>query len=543
MKIIKRDGRIVEYDRDKIFTAISKANRDVREPERASNKQIETIIKHIEELNKKRMLVEDIQDFIETDLMKIKKYALAKSYIIYRYTRALVRKNNNTDESILSIIKNGNTNNDYQTNNQNIVTNRNLIASEVSKNLSKRILLPEKTVIEHENGFIYFHDLEYFLEPFINTSTINFIDILDNESITNKPSNLRDACLTLSEIINITSSNQINEVNINLTKIVKYYKPKDNIKESINILFQQLSTLINIKGTLPKANFYLKIEKGYEELSIKLIQEIINKYQNNYQNINLYYELNEDNYINQKYYYLTKEIMKYNIFIVNKKLLQDNYFQENTFNEGKVSLNLVRIALNSNDEEEFYKILDDKLEIIKEALLSKYHSLLGTISNTSPILWQTGALAKLNKFDKIDKLLKNNSTLSIGFLGLYEVNKIMKKDDFSLKIIKYIKKTCDNWKKETNLNFNLVSIYNKEISSYFLKSDLDKFGLIKDITDKEYYHLSYEMDYKNIEEQLIMENKYQNITKSYSIIKKNDDIENILELIYNNIQVVKIKGE
>ena len=545
MKIIKRDGRIVEYDRNKIYLAITKANKDVTEPERVSNKQIESIIKHIEELNKKRMLVEDIQDFIETELMKIKKYALAKSYIIYRYTRALVRKNNTSDESILSIIKNGNKQ-ETKTNSNNIITNRNLIASEVSKNLAMRILLPEKVVTEHENGSIYFHDMEYFLEPFINTSTINYIDILDDHS----PNNLLETCIFLSEIIQIVSSYQINEINLNITKIVKYIKPHDNIKEDIKILFHQLNNLITIKGLPPKVNLYLKIENNFEDKSISLIKEIINNYQNNNSNnINLYYELNEENYINKKYYFLTKEVLRTNnIIIINKRLLQNKkYNQENTFNQGIVSINLIRIALESKgNEEEFFKLLDEKLEIIKEALFAKYHSLLGTTANTSPILWQNGALSRLLPNDKIDKVLKSNSTLSIGYLGLYELNKIMKKDNnYSLKIIKYIKKTCDNWKKETNLNFNLISIYNKEISTYFLKTDQEKYGIIKDITDKEYYNLSYEMKYDNMEAKLIEENKYQNITyNTYSILNINNDIKQILELIYNNIQYVKIiKGE
>ena len=545
MKIIKRDGRIVEYDRNKIYLAITKANKDVTEPERVSNKQIESIIKHIEELNKKRMLVEDIQDFIETELMKIKKYALAKSYIIYRYTRALVRKNNTSDESILSIIKNGNKQ-ETKTNSNNIITNRNLIASEVSKNLAMRILLPEKVVAEHENGSIYFHDMEYFLEPFINTSTINYIDILDDHS----PNNLLETCIFLSEIIQIVSSYQINEINLNITKIVKYIKPHDNIKENIKILFHQLNNLITIKGLPPKVNLYLKIENNFEDKSISLIKEIINNYQNNNSNnINLYYELNEENYINKKYYFLTKEVLRTNnIIIINKRLLQNKkYNQENTFNQGIVSINLIRIALESKgNEEEFFKLLDEKLEIIKEALFAKYHSLLGTTANTSPILWQNGALSRLLPNDKIDKVLKSNSTLSIGYLGLYELNKIMKKDNnYSLKIIKYIKKTCDNWKKETNLNFNLISIYNKEISTSFLKTDQEKYGIIKDITDKEYYNLSYEMKYDNMEAKLIEENKYQNITyNTYSILNINNDIKQILELIYNNIQYVKIiKGE
>ena len=165
MKIIKRDGRIVEYNRQKIKNAIMHANNDVSENNRANKKQIENIIKHIEELNKKRMLVEDIQDMIETELMKIKKFDLAKAYIIYRYKRALVRKSNITDESILSLIKNNNYENNDEEKKELVSIQRDLIASEVSKDLTKRVLLPEKIREAHDNGILYFHDAEYFLQP------------------------------------------------------------------------------------------------------------------------------------------------------------------------------------------------------------------------------------------------------------------------------------------------------------------------------------------------------------------------------------------
>ena len=240
MKIIKRDGRIVEYNRQKIENAIMHANNDVIEINRVNKKQIDNIIKHIEELNKKRMLVEDIQDMIETELMKLKKYDLAKAYIIYRYKRALVRKSNITDESILSLIKNNNLENDYKNSNNTIAIQRDLIASEVSKDLTKRVLLPEKIIEAHNNGVLFFHDMEYFLQPIINSCSINLEKVFSNKVIINnnileEPSDFLSACNILAQIIANVSLSQIGEQSINIKHLSKYLKlSDDNIEKQLN---------------------------------------------------------------------------------------------------------------------------------------------------------------------------------------------------------------------------------------------------------------------------------------------------------------------
>jgi len=183
MKVIKRDGKAVDYNREKIEIAIEKANKEVKQGEKASKEEIKEITKYIENLEKKRMLVEDIQDIIEEQLMDRKKFELAKKYMIYRYTRALVRRQNTTDESILGIIKNQNRNIQNEGSNKNsslVAKQRDYIAGEVSKDLSKRILLPEKIANAHENGILYFHNMEYFIEPMFNSSILNLRDMLDN---------------------------------------------------------------------------------------------------------------------------------------------------------------------------------------------------------------------------------------------------------------------------------------------------------------------------------------------------------------------------
>ena len=173
MKVIKRDGRAVEYDKEKIEIAIEKANKEVRKSEKISKAEINEIINYIEELDRKRMLVEDIQDIIEQKLMEYKKYELAKKYIVYRYTRTLVRKQNTTDESILGLIKNQEMIKEDLEKDVTLVSNqRDYIAGEVSKDLTKRILLPEKITKAHEDGILHFHDSEYFLQPKLNSTLI-----------------------------------------------------------------------------------------------------------------------------------------------------------------------------------------------------------------------------------------------------------------------------------------------------------------------------------------------------------------------------------
>ena len=216
MKIIKRDGRVVDYDRQKISTAIEKANREVRGREKATKEEIKGIIEYIEELDKKRMLVEDIQDTIEERLMEIGKYELAKRYIVYRYNRALIRKQNTTDESILGLIRNENKELAEENSNKNTMlasTQRDYIAGEVSRDLTNRLLLPEKIVKAHQDGVLHFHDADYFVQPIFNCCLINIADMLDNGTVMNgkmieSPKSFQVACTVTTQIIAAVASNQ-----------------------------------------------------------------------------------------------------------------------------------------------------------------------------------------------------------------------------------------------------------------------------------------------------------------------------------------------
>ena len=176
MQVIKRDGSTVSFDRHKIVVAIQKANKAVEEGERLPESDIDTIASFVEGKKRKRFLVEDIQDMVEKQIMNRGRYELAKAYIIYRYNRALVRKANTTDESILSLISNKNKDVMEENSNKNAVmvsTQRDLIAGEVSRDLTRRIVLPEKISRAHDEGILHFHDSDYFIQPMFNCCLIN----------------------------------------------------------------------------------------------------------------------------------------------------------------------------------------------------------------------------------------------------------------------------------------------------------------------------------------------------------------------------------
>lgn len=574
MKIIKRDGRIVEYNRQKIENAIMRANNDVIESNRINKRQIDNIIKHIEELNKKRMLVEDIQDMIETELMKIKKYDLAKAYIIYRYKRALVRKSNITDESILSLIKQNNYEKENQEKNELVSIQRDLIASEVSKDLTKRVLLPEKISEAHQKGIIFFHDSEFFLQPLINSCFINYKEILENDIIINenklnKPTDFIEACNVLSQIIFNVSLNQYGEETINIKHLGKYLKlskekykfNKENLKKhlenGIKIIMYQVNSLMLIRKKSPIVNLLLSVNDEYTKLiSEEIITQYINVFKQNEKNPKLIFILNSQNSgFNNKIIDLLNS--KSQIYLISQKFIKENdiCLNEGSFNQGIVSINLSQIGLESNYEEDiFWNLLDERLDLCFEALMCRYHALLGTLSNTSPIHWQTGIISKLNKNEKIDSLLKlNNSTLTLNYIGLNELCYIIKKESiinkeaqkFALKVLKYIRSKCDYWKKNTGINFLISGIPSKEQSKYFLNIDKEKYGIIKNITDKEYYNFSYNTeDNINAFDKIKQLMPFQNICSGKDItclnIKNNDNVNEIINFIYENIKYTKI---
>ena len=637
MKIIKRDGRVVDYDRQKISIAIDKANQEVKGREKATKEDIKEIIEYIEDLNKKRMLVEDIQDIIEEQLMEKGKYELAKKYIVYRYTRALVRKANTTDESILGLIRNENKELAEENSNKNTMlasTQRDYIAGEVSRDLTNRLLLPEKIVQAHQDGILHFHDADYFVQPIFNCCLINISDMLDNGTVMNGkliecPKSFQVACTVTTQIIAAVASNQYGGQSVDLRHLGKYlrksyekfkkelsekYKDKlpeeiieeianDRVKKELKAGVQtiqyQINTLMTTNGQSPFVTLFLNLQEGdpYIKENAMIIEEVLRQRYEGIKNEagvyvtpafpKLVYVLDEHNCLKGgEYDYLTKLAVKcsskrmYPDYISAKKMRENyegnvfspmgcrsflspwkdeegNYKFEGRFNQGVVSINLPQIAIIADkDEEKFWKILDERLELCKEALMCRHYALLGTTSDISPIHWQYGALARLEKGEKIDKLLYGGySTMSLGYIGLYEMTKAMKDvshtepegHDFALKVMKYLKETVAKWKKETNIGFALYGTPAESLCYKFARVDKEKFGTIKDITDKGYYTNSYHVDVRekiDAFDKLSFESEFQKLSTGGAIsyieipnMQKNvSALETAVKFIYDNIQ-------
>lgn len=493
MKVIKRDGRVVDYDRNKISIAIEKANNEVLDKkEKASKEDIKIITNYIEKIDKKRILVEDMQDIIEQKLMEIGKYELAKKYIVYRYTRALVRKSNTTDETILGLIRNQNRTD--ETNKKNTIkasSQRDYIAGEVSKDLTKRLLLPEKISKANEEGILYFHNSDYFIEPIINYCVTNLKDMLYNGTTINgikieEPKTFERACNILTQIIAHVGSNIYGKQYIDLSCLGKFlrkakenYKKefgekidnniieellktfeKNQLKDGVQTIKYQLKTLLTTGGREPDVILYLDLnqEKEYLKENLKIKEELINQ--------------------------------------MPEEISEEKYKFAGKFNQGIVTINLPQIAIIADeDEEKFYKILDEKMELCKEALMCRHYQLLGTPSDISPIIWQNGGISRLKPQEKIDKLLYSKySSLSLGYIGTNEMAELIKnketieqKDKFIINVIKSLKETIEKWKKETNIGFVLDGHPPENVGHKFAIKDKERYGTIKNVTDKGYY--------------------------------------------------------
>jgi ribonucleoside-triphosphate reductase len=637
MKVVKRDGHIVDFDRSKIVTAIRKANAEVDPEEKISDDKIETIVHGIETKKRKRILVEDIQDIIEQDLMEDGKYVLAKTYIIYRYTRELVRKANTTDDSILSLIKNRNKDVMEENSNKNATvasTQRDLIAGEVSKDLTRRVLLPEKISKAHDEGVLHFHDADYFLQPIFNCCLINIKDMLENGTVMNgklieSPKSFQVACTVMTQIIASVASSQYGGQSVDLIHLGKYlrksyekYKERftkdfgdkvdadtleamiqerlnDELRSGVQTIQYQINTLMTTNGQSPFVTLFLHLdpEDEYVEENARIIIEVLRQRYEGIKNEagvyvtpafpKLIYVLDEFNCLKGgKYDYITEMAVKcsakrmYPDYISAKKMRENyegnvfspmgcrsflapwkdekgQYKFEGRFNQGVVSLNLPQIGIIARgDEELFWKILDERLELCYEALMCRHNALMGVTSDVSPIHWQYGAIARLGKGERIDKYLLNGySSISLGYIGLYEVTKLMKGvshttpegQEFALRIMHKLRNACDTWKKETGLGFALYGTPAESLCYRFARIDKERFGTIPDITDKGYYTNSYHVDVRediDAFEKFTFESQFQSISSggaiSYvEIPNMANNLEALTELVkflYDNIQ-------
>ncbi len=637
MKVQKRDGRIVTYEADKITAAIKKANVEVENSQKANEDLIYEAIENVEKTTGDVIPVEMIQDIIEKTLVGHNKYVLAKKYMIYRYQRSLLRKSNTTDESILKLIRNENKELAEENSNKNTAhasTQRDYIAGEVSRDVTKRLLLPEHITMAHENGVLHFHDADYFIQPIFNCCLINIQDMLDNGTVMNgklieSPKSFQVACTVTTQIMAAVASNQYGGQSVNVAHLGKYLRKSrdkfqketqarfkdtlndeainnivemrvaDELKSGVQTIQYQINTLMTTNGQSPFVTLFLQIDEDdeYVDENVKIVEEILRQRLEGIKNEQgvyvtpafpkLVYVLDENNCLKGgKYDYVTRLAVKcsakrmYPDYISAKKMRENyegnvfgpmgcrsflapwkdkdgNYKWEGRFNQGVVSINLPQIGIIANgNEDKFWQLFDERLNICYEALMCRHKALEGTLSDVSPIHWQYGAIARLKKGEMIDKYLHGGySSISLGYIGLYELTYLMTGEsqtsgrgkNFAMKVMCHMRDKVNEWKAATNIGFALYGTPAETLCYRFAKIDREKYGVIENVTDKGYYTNSYHVDVReNISafDKFDIESEFQNISLGGAIsyveipnVQNNlEALETLVKYIYDNIQ-------
>ena len=649
MKIIKRSGAEVTFDISKILAAVRKANNEVVTTERLSEEQMIAITNNVmntcTEMSRS-LNVEEIQDLVENQIMEQGAFSVARKYITYRYKRALVRKSNSTDEQILSLLECNNEEVMQENSNKNPTVNsvqRDYMAGEVSKDITKRFLLPDKIVAAHEQGIIHFHDADYFAQHMHNCCLVNLEDMLQNgtvisETMIEKPKSFSTACNIATQSIAQIASSQYGGQSISLAHLAPFVdisrqkfrryvreefeatgievdeekinevaelRLKEEISRGVQMIQYQVITLMTTNGQAPFVTVFMylnEVEDGQLKDDLAMITEEILRQRilgvKNEKGVyitpafpKLIYVLEEDNIKEgTKYWYLTqlaaectakrmvpdyisekimKELKEGNCytcmgcrsFLTVYKDENDKYKFYGRFNQGVVTLNLVDIACSSGgDEEKFWKIFDERLELCYEALMCRHNRLKGTPSDVAPILWQYGALARLKKGEKIDKLLYNGySTISLGYAGLCECTRYMtgkshtdpEATPFALKVMEYLNDACKRWREKTNIDFSLYGTPLESTTYKFAKCLQSRFGLIKDVTDRNYitnsYHVHVTEDI-NAFDKLKFESQFQALSPGGAIsyvevpdMQNNlDAVLSVMQYIYDNIMYAEL---
>ena len=596
MKIIKRNGSEVDFDLNKIVVAVTKANAACEKQELTAS-QIQEIAEYVEFKTVKAnraLSVEEIQDIVEDQIMAQGAFEVARRYVRYRYTRSLIRKANTTDNQILSLIECNNEEVKQENSNKNPTGNsvqRDYMAGEVSKDITKRILLPQDIVEAHEAGIIHFHDSDYFAQHMHNCDLVNLEDMLQNGTVISgtmieKPHSFSTACNIATQIIAQVASSQYGGQSISLAHLAPFVqisrekirasvqkeaeafgatadqeqinkiaeeRLRDEIRRGVQTIQYQVVTLLTTNGQAPFVTvfMYLGEAKNAQEKAdlAMIIEETLRQRIQGVKNEKgvwitpafpkLIYVLEEDNiHEGAPYWYLTELAAKCTAkrmvpdYISEKKMLEYKvdkngeghcytcmgcrsfltpYVDPKTnkpkyygrFNQGVVTLNLVDIACSSGgDMDKFWKIFDERLELCYRALMCRHNRLKGTLSDAAPILWQYGALARLEKGEKIDKLLYGGySTISLGYAGLYECTRYMTgkshTDDegggkaFALSVMQHLNDACDKWKKQENIDFSIYGTPLESTTYKFAKCLQKRFGIIKGVTGKNYITNSY----------------------------------------------------
>lgn len=594
MKVIKRNGSEVDFNEEKIVKAISAANAEVAFGDKLLSESMAEVVSEI--IHKiyrypRSIEVEEIQDLVETELMIAGAYEVAKHYIRYRYDHKLKRENN-TDDAILSLVEYENEDVKQENSNKDpeiIPTQRDYIAGEVSKDITKRKLLPKRIAEAHDAGIIHFHDADYFIQRSHNCDLVNLEDMLQNGTVISgtlieKPHTFSTACNIATQIIAQVASSQYGGQSISLAHLAPFvddtrrrftekykdlaYKldPEDyhdfietlvreDIQKGVQTIQYQVVTLMTTNGQAPFITVYLNINEAPEgqirdDLAL-CIEEVLRQRIQGVKNESgvwitpafpkLIYALDENNiYPNSEFYYLTeiaaectakRMVPDYISNKIERELKGDVYtcmgcrsfltpdrttenYAKSTnwtpgrkyygrFNQGVVTINLVDVALSSGgDESQFWEILDERLSLCYEALMLRHNRLKGTKSDVAPILWQYGALARLDKGELIDPLLYHGySTISLGYAGLYECTKYMTGEshtgggkDFAIKVMEALNEATRTWKNNTDIDFSLYGTPLESTTYKFAKCLQKRFGVIPEITDHNYITNSYHVN-------------------------------------------------
>lgn len=653
MKIKKRDGSLVDFNKDKIINAISKAGYVDEDTKKQIAQDIEGLCRYLYgDSYECAMGVEDIQDYVEHDLM-LRQYAdVAREYIRYRYKRELIRNTKGALSEVLDIVNLSNQDVNEENSNKNPVilsTQRDYMAGMVSKELSEKLLFPPDVMKAHKEGIIHVHDMDYAIQKMYNCALLDMEDMLQNGTVINgtmieKPHSFATACNIATQIMAQVASNQYGGqsvsvahlapfVNISRQKIREEFaqeleaigagdysyddikritekRLKSEITKGVQTMQYQINTLMTSNGQTPFVTLFLYLNEAKNEQEKKdlamVIEEIIRQ---RYQGVKnekgawitaafpkLIYVLEEDNIRKgTPYYYLTEmcakctakrmqpDYLSEKIMLKNKKT-EDGvghcyppmgcrsfltpYLDENgkakfygRFNQGVVSINLVDVALSADkDKNKFWSILDERLELCHKALRVRHQNLKGTISNVSPIHWQYGAIARLQKGEKIDKLLENGySTISLGYVGLYECCMAMfgkshtdpAVKPFALSVMQHLNDKCAEWKAKEHLGYSVYGTPMETTTYKFAKCLRNRFGVIKEVTDHDYITNSYHVNVREPIDpftKLQFESEFQLLSPGGAIsyiecadmTKNIDAVMAVIQFIYDNIMYAEL---
>ena len=653
MRIIKRNGSEEDFNIEKIINAVKKANGS-GEHKYLTDEQIEDVADYVEyKCNKigRAVSVEEIQDMVEDQLMAKGAFELARRYVRYRYNRSLVRKANTTDNRILSLIECNNEEVKQENSNKNPTVNsvqRDYMAGEVSRDLTRRMLLPADIVEADKEGIIHFHDSDYFAQHMHNCDLVNLEDMLQNgtvisDTLIERPHSFSTACNIATQIIAQVASNQYGGQSISLAHLAPFVQvSREKIRretlaeieelgvhpteEKINDIVEQrlrkevnrgvqtiqyqVVTLLTTNGQAPFVTVFMYLNEAKNEQEkhdlAMIIEETLKQRHKGVKNEKgvwitpafpkLIYVLEEDNITeDSKYWYLTELAAKCTAkrmvpdYISEKVMLQSKidkngeghcftcmgcrsfltpYVDENgkpkyygRFNQGVVTVNLVDIGLSAGkDLDKFWKIFDERMELCHRALQCRHERLTGTLSDAAPILWQYGALARLEKGEKIDKLLHGGySTLSLGYAGLWECvysligKKLTEKEgkELGLEIMQKLNDYCAKWKKEENIDYSIYGTPLESTTYKFAKCLQKRFGIIKGVTDKNYITNCYHVHVtENIDafSKLKLESEFQALSPggaiSYVEVPNMQDnipaVLQVIKFIYDNIMYAEL---